>query len=184
MVEMPGGDPRDRLRARRTVLLTGALDHDRATSLCAELMTLDGTSSDPVELIVNSRGGPLEALSSVLDVIGLMRAPLHTICIGAAAGTAGVLVACGPGERRAAPHATISLRCDHRESLEGSAADVGRAADALRVTLGRVRDTVAARTGQPVDVIGEELERGAVHDAPAALGRGWIDAIADRGPRT
>src|SRR5690606_3780232 len=87
MVAMPGDGIQEQLTARRTVLLSGVLDHDRATSLCAELMALDGASSDAVELVVNSRGGPVEALSPVLDVVELLRAPLHTTCIGAAAGT-------------------------------------------------------------------------------------------------
>ena len=71
-------DPVDRLRAQRRLLVTGALDHTSTDRLCAELMLADGLSADPIELIVNSPGGPADVVHAVIDVIGLLRAPLRT----------------------------------------------------------------------------------------------------------
>jgi ATP-dependent Clp protease protease subunit len=159
--------------------MSGPLDRDAVTRLCAGLMALDGQSGDDVELVVNSEGGPLAEASAVLDVIELMRAPVNTTCVGAARGTAGIVVACGTGRRRAARHATISLRCDHPESIQGSAADIDRAVRALDAMRHRMHEALVAATGQPPETIAAEIEHGAIHDAPAALALHLIDEITD-----
>ena len=64
-------DPVVQLRADRRLLLTGILDQETADRLCAELMLADGRSADPIELIINSPGGAVDAVPAVLDVIGL-----------------------------------------------------------------------------------------------------------------
>ena len=58
MVDLPSTDPAQRLFERRTIMLSGPLDHAAVTRLCAQLMALDGRSGEAVELIVNSAGGP------------------------------------------------------------------------------------------------------------------------------
>jgi len=54
IVDLPRGDAFEQLRVRRRVLLSGRIDVEGATRVCAELMALDGQSRDEVELIVNS----------------------------------------------------------------------------------------------------------------------------------
>ena len=60
-------------------------------------MALDGRSADPVEVIVNSEGGPLADVLAVVDVLGSMRARVDTTCLGRAKGTAAIVLACGTG---------------------------------------------------------------------------------------
>ncbi|HZB71744.1 MAG TPA: ATP-dependent Clp protease proteolytic subunit, partial [Acidimicrobiales bacterium] len=73
-----------RLFERRTVLLTGALDGEAATAAAASLMALDADGDDPVTLLVNSPGGPLDAGVAVVDVLDLLGAPVEATCIGQA----------------------------------------------------------------------------------------------------
>lgn len=177
-VGVPEGDATSRLFDRRAVLVSGPLDHDAATRLCAELMALDGESTADVNVIVNSPGGPLGEVSAVLDVIDLMRAPLRTTCVGTAKGTAGILLACGTGVRKAAPNATISVRCDQHESVHGSAEDVARGAKELDALEHRLQQALVAATGQSAATIAGELDRGGVHGAAEAQALGLIDEIA------
>src|SRR5918994_561185 len=80
------------------------------TEVAASLMALDADGDDPVTLLVNSPGGPLDAGVAVVDVLDLLGAPVEATCIGQAVGTAAVVVACAtPGRRRAAPHPRLSL---------------------------------------------------------------------------
>lgn len=176
-VGVPDGDPARRLFDRRTVLLSGPLDHDAATRLCAELMALDGESADDVDVIVNSPGGPLDEVSAVLDVIELMRAPLRTTCVGTAKGTAGIVLACGTGRRRAAPNATICMRLDQHQSVQGSAEDLARGAQEIDVLRSRLEQALVAATGQPADTIAGELDHGGLHGAVEAQALGLIDEI-------
>ena len=83
----------------------GPLDGELVNGVAAELMALDGRSADDVELVINSDGGPPADVVVLLDVIGAMRAPVVTTCMGRAKGTAAVLLACGTGRR--ASHAEL-----------------------------------------------------------------------------
>ena len=53
----------DQLLARRTVVLDRALDGETAMFVAAQLMTLDAEGTERITLIVNSPGGPLDALT-------------------------------------------------------------------------------------------------------------------------
>jgi ATP-dependent Clp protease, protease subunit len=181
IVGMPEGDPHSRLFERRRILLSGPLDRPASDVLCAQLMALDGASAEDVEVIINSPGGPLAELSALLDVVELMRARVATTCVGAARGTAAILLACGTGRRRAGPHATVSLRVEHAEALAGTAADITRQAeelDRLRVLL---QQALVAATAQDEATIAAELDHGGIHDAEGARALGVIDEVLERG---
>lgn len=179
-VEEPASDARGALLRRRRVMLTGVLDEDAATRAAAELMMLDGESGEPVEVIVNSDGGPLLAIPAVLDVIDLMRAPVATCCIGRAMGTAAIVLASGRGGRSAAGHAMIGLRLRDQHDISGRASEIERFVEQLA----HARDRVVARlvrvTGLDEHAVAHELDEGAPMTAQAARARGLIDEIAVR----
>lgn len=179
VVPIPSGTPGEQLFDRRRVIVSGRLDSEQTTRLAAELMALDGTSTDPVEIFVGGDGGPLTDVFAVLDVIGLMRAPVNTTCIGGVRGTAAAILASGTGTRRAAQHAMISLRCDQTETFTGSADEAQRRAREVAAMRGRLVDLLASVTGQSATVIRHELDDGDTHDASSALAMGVIDAITD-----
>jgi ATP-dependent Clp protease protease subunit len=176
MVDLPE-DARTGGRPRR-IVATGPLDAEATVRLAAELMELDGRSAEGVELVVNSDGGRLGDVLGVLDVIGSMRAPVGTTCMGRAHGTAAVLLACGTGARRAGPHATISLRCTEPEHLEGPPGTLRRQLEDLE----RVRDQVVAAlarvTRRAPDELAGQLDDGPLMDPAAAAELGIIDRLA------
>jgi ATP-dependent Clp protease protease subunit len=181
LVEMPSSDPAKSLLERRTIMVSGRLVHEKATELCAELMALDGRSGDHVTLILNSGGGPVDALTAILDVVDLMRAPVDVTCVGAATGTAAVLLACATGERWAGRHARISLRVEREPSGSGTADEVALRAAERSATLHRIADRLAGVTDQPAAALLDELESGASRDADAARAYGLVDGVIERG---
>ena len=173
-------DPRALLLRQRRVMLTGAIDDDVVTRAAAELMMLDGESSRPVEVIVNSDGGPVHAALGLLDVLDLMRAPVATRCIGRAIGTAAVVLASGTRGRSAASGARIGLRLHDRYDVSGRAVDIERFAEQLD----HARDQVAARLRRVTQLddaqIAHELESGEPMTAEAARRHGLVDEIIRR----
>ena len=169
-----------RLFERRTVMLTGPLDGEAAAAVVASLMALDADGDDPVTLLVNSPGGPVEPGVAVVDVLDLLGVPVEATCIGQAVGTAAVVVACAtPGRRRAAPNARLSLRLAEG-ALEGPAGRLEReAADLLAVRDGLV-DRLVAATGHPRDEVAQATDRGALLSAEEAVRAGLVDEVATR----
>ena len=171
---------RDSLAEQRRILVSGPLEREAVTSLVAQLMAFDGSSSRDVEILISSPGGPVSDLLPVLDVFELMRAKVNVTAIGSVSGTAVGLVAAGTGERRAAPRARFSLRLDATESIHGSAQDLARHADQLNQQRSRYLVALSAATGQDEGVLMEEVDRGSGHTADEALAMGIIDTIAGR----
>lgn len=177
---VPFGDPVEQLRADRRLLLMGALDHPAADRVCAELMLADGRSGDPVELIINSPGGPVDALPAVLDVIGLLRAPLATRCIGTAAGTAAVVLASGTARRSATARATVGLRLDAGHVIEGRVDDIRHGAAQVSELWERITEHVVAVSALTADEAAAALRDGPHLSASDARAAGLIDHVDGR----
>ena len=174
------GESARRLFEQRTLMLTGELDGEVAGLVAASLMALDAEGDDPVRLLVNSPGGPVDAGLAVVDVLDLLGVPVEATCIGQAVGTAATVVACAtPGLRRAAPNARLSLRLAER-SLEGTAGRVEREAAELVAARDRVVDRLVVATGRPRDEVAAATDRGPVLSAPEAVAAGLVDEVAAR----
>jgi ATP-dependent Clp protease protease subunit len=171
--------PEDMLRARlferRLLFLTGPLDDRLAGDLAAQLMTLDASGDEPVQLQVDSPGGSLDAAFVVVDTIGLLGVDVHTTCAGRAEGSAVAVVAAG-AKRRAAPHASFKL-CQPKETVGGSAKDFEAWVAAHQRQLDEFHRHLAAATGRPFEVVEADTEAGRYLDAEAALQYGLVDEI-------
>ncbi|HSK97960.1 MAG TPA: ATP-dependent Clp protease proteolytic subunit [Euzebyales bacterium] len=175
--EDPAVNARSALLRQRRVLLTGTLDDHTVTRAATELMLLDGESSQQVELIVNSDGGPLPDVLALLDVVSLMRAPVATRCIGRAVGTAAVVLASGTAGRGAAANAMITLRLRERYDVDGRAIDVERFAGHLAGVRERIEAHLAAVTDLRGDDIRYALDDSGPLSAEMARDRGIIDEV-------
>lgn len=181
VVDVPGGhDPFERLFEQRRVFLRGRLDGATVTRLAAELMALDGESARDVTLVISSPGGPLDDVWSVLDVLAVMRAPVHTTALGQAAGTAAGVLACGTGRRRVAAHATVTLRLSEPDELRGTADEVRVAAEQLAARRGAFAQRLADATGRPVADLAGALDHGPVLSAAEACAVGIADEVLSK----
>jgi ATP-dependent Clp protease protease subunit len=172
-------DPYGRLFARRQVWLRSPLDHDAATRLAAELMALDAESEAPIELVINSPGGPVEAGLSVIDTLDILHAPVTTLCLGQAGGTAAAVLACARSVRRATPAARLALRLRPTE-FQGYANQLREQSDHLLELRDHLAVRLASATGQLPAVIAMDLDEGGFMTAEQALGYGLIDELATR----
>jgi ATP-dependent Clp protease protease subunit len=170
-------DAFDGLMARRTLFLRGPLDTQESSALAAELMTLDGASDEPVTLLVNSAGGPLAEAFTVIDVLRAMRAPVTTVALGQALGTAAAVVALGTGGREAVPNATMSLRVGAHTELIGAASHIQRQAEHLAALRDRLAELLAGASVLPLEMVRDELDHGRPLDVQEALASGLIDRV-------
>jgi ATP-dependent Clp protease, protease subunit len=165
-------------------VLDRALDGETATLVAAQLMSLDAASTEPMSLVVNSPGGPLDAADAVLGAIDLVRGPVDTTCLGRAEGTAAVVCAAGTGRRRMGPGARVRLRLPDVE-LTGPATRLNDDLARHREHQGALIDRLAAITGQERRLVERDVDVGRTLTADEALDYGLVDEVMggrSRGP--
>jgi ATP-dependent Clp protease protease subunit len=170
----------DFLRGRmfdfRTVSITGALDDDCASRVAIELMTLDATGDDIVQMLIDSGEGTLDAALTLIDVIDLLGVPLHATCLGRAEGPAlGVLAVAS--RRFATPHGRVRAS-EPTTTFTGRSQDVASWSAHRDEQLARYAERLAAATHRPVDELAAVLREGRYFDAEAARRFGFVDEIA------
>jgi len=170
----------ERLFERRIVLAHGELDDEAATSLCAQLLTLDAEAAEPIRLEVQGLGAGLAAALTVMGVLDVLRVPVRARAGGQITGPAlGVLAAAT--ERHAYPNAVFVLS-EPRLGFEGSAAALSAREEQARDMLEALYERLASVTGREVDQIREDARRGRYLTAADAIGYGLIQGPA--GPPT
>jgi ATP-dependent Clp protease, protease subunit len=91
-----------------------------------------------------------------------------------------LLVAIGTqGKRLALPHARIKLQQPIASVKEGQARDIETAAREILSLRQQVNEIYAQRTGQPLERIEKDLERGLFLSAQEALEYGLVDRVID-----
>src|SRR5256886_13845962 len=98
----------EKLFERRIVFVTGRLDDALAGQAAAQIMTLDAAGDEPIDVVLGSGDGTLEAAFVLIDVIDSARATVRVHCQGQAGGPPlGVAAARDP--RPAAPRPPVRV---------------------------------------------------------------------------
>jgi ATP-dependent Clp protease, protease subunit len=167
-----------RLLRDRIIFLGTPVDDAVANLVVAQLLYLQ--QADPerdISLYINSPGGAADAGLAIYDTMQLVRPRVRTTCVGMAASAAAVILGGGAkGLRSALPNARILI---HQAStgIEGTAQDIEvHARETLRLNA-RVRELLAADTGQPLERIVRDTDRDYWMSAAEAKDYGLIDSI-------
>ncbi|MGH3645840.1 MAG: ATP-dependent Clp protease proteolytic subunit [Micromonosporaceae bacterium] len=166
----------ERLFAQRLVMLHGPITSDAASGIVAQLLALDGTSTEPVRLHLSGPDGELDAVFALVDAVELMRAPVHAVVTGELGGAAlGVLAAAR--ERAAYRHARFRLAEPRVADVTGTADQiVGQASRHLQL-LEELIVRLAEMTGRPRSRVETDLSDGRLLSATDALEYGLIQQI-------
>jgi ATP-dependent Clp protease, protease subunit len=172
-------DPVDRLLRRRVIMLSGAIDVDKANDVMARLLYLEHEDpGEPIELRINSPGGEVLSGLAIVDTISQVRCPVATTCAGMAASMASVLLACGTrGRRRATANARVLIHQPWAGQFQGQATDLERAAEEILRQRARIDQLLADATGQPVERIHRDTERDTWFSAEEARDYGLVDEV-------
>lgn len=100
-----------RMMKDRIVFLTGQVEDNMASLLCAQLLFLEAESSEkPIYMYINSPGGVVTAGLSVYDTMQFIKCPVHTIVMGCAASMGSFLAMAGePGHRYVLPNSKTMI---------------------------------------------------------------------------
>ncbi len=171
------------LLQNRVVFLGAMVDGAVANLVVAQLLHLE--QEDPgrdIQLLINSPGGAVDAGLAIYDTMQLIRPQVATTCVGMAASMAAVILAGGAkGKRAALPSSRVMI---HQASggIQGTGADVDVQARELLRLNARVKELLAADTGQSLERITRDLNRDYWMSAPEAREYGLVDLVAGQTP--
>ena len=167
-----------RLLRERIIFLTGPIDDQTASLICAQLLFLESENpEEPISLHINSPGGLVTAGLAMYYTIQYIRCPVHTVCIGQASSAGSLILASGrSGHRYALPHAKIMI---HQPSggFSGQATDIKIHAEEILKTKKRLNEIYQKHTNISINEIEKAMERDRFFDPEEALKFGLIDKV-------
>ena len=167
-----------RLLKERIVFLSGALNDDIASLICAQLLFLESENPDKdITLYINSPGGVVTSGLSILDTMNYIRCDVATLCMGQACSMGSLLLTAGAkGKRYALPNSRVMVHQPHG-GAQGQATDIEIQAREILNIRKRINEIYAETTGQPIKVIEDALERDRFMSATEAKKFGLIDEV-------
>nr|YP_009529194.1 ATP dependent clp protease proteolytic subunit [Lennoa madreporoides]AXX75994.1 ATP dependent clp protease proteolytic subunit [Lennoa madreporoides] len=173
-------DVYNRLYRERLLFLGQEVDSQIANQLIGLIiyLSIEDDTKD-LYLFINSPGGWVIPGVAIYDTMQFVRPYIHTICMGLAASMGSFILVGGEITKRLAfPHARVMIHqpaCYFYESQAGEFILEAEELLKLRETLTRV---YVERTGKPLWVVSEDMERDVFLSAIEAQAYGIVDLVA------
>ena len=170
-----------RLLRERIVFLSGEVNDETASLVCAQLLFLEAESpKKPIDLYINSYGGVVTSGLAMYDTMQFIKAPVRTLCVGTARSMGSFLLMAGePGERAALPNASLHVH-QPLGGFQGQASDILIHAEDILKTKRRLNELYAKHTGQPIEMIERTLDRDYFMSADEAKAFGIVDHVYEK----
>ncbi|WP_349433875.1 ATP-dependent Clp endopeptidase proteolytic subunit ClpP [Pararhizobium sp. A13] len=167
-----------RLLKERIIFLTGPVEDQMATLICAQLLFLEAENpKKEIALYINSPGGVVTAGMAIYDTMQFIKPAVSTLCIGQAASMGSLLLAAGHKDMRfATPNARIMV---HQPSggFQGQASDIERHARDILKMKRRLNEVYVKHTGRTYEEVEQTLDRDHFMSADEALSWGVVDKV-------
>lgn len=173
-----------RLLKDRIVFISGEIDDNLANRVIAELLYLDSTGNEDINIYINSPGGSVSAGMAIYDTMNFVKSDVSTTCLGIAASMAAFLLSSGnKGKRYILPNADIMIH-QPLGGAQGQATDIKIASDRIIDLRKRLNRILSKNTSQSLKKIEKDTERDNYLSAKEALEYGLVDKIiTEKGSR-
>ena len=170
-----------RLLKERIIFLTGIVEDNIASLICAQLLFLESENPDKdISFYINSTGGSVTAGLAIYDTIQYIKPDVSTVCIGQAASMGSLLLAAGKeGKRYALPNSRIMVH-QPLGGVQGQASDIQIHANEILALKSNLNQIYAKHTGQNLKKIEEYLDRDSFLSPNEAKDFGLIDKIVTK----
>ena len=167
-----------RLLKERIIFLTGAIDDNLASLVCAQLLFLESENpKKEISFYINSPGGIVWSGLAVYDTMQYISSKIMTICIGQAASASSLLLAAGEKDMRfSLPNSRIMI---HQPSggYQGQVTDLEIQTNEIIKTKKRLNQIYAKHTGKNIKEVELIMERDKYFSPEEAIKFGLIDKI-------
>ncbi len=170
-----------RLLKERVIFITGPIEDQMATLVCAQLLYLEAENpKKEINLYINSPGGVVTSGMGIYDTMQFIKPAVSTLCIGQAASMGSLLLCAGNKDMRfALPNARIMV---HQPSggFQGQASDIQRHAEDIMKMKKRLNEVYVKHTGQDYETIEKTLDRDHFMTAEETREFGLIDKVIEQ----
>ena len=169
-----------RLLKERIIFLTGPIDDNIASLICAQLLFLESESpKKEISFYINSPGGIVWSGLAMYDTMQYISSKIMTICIGQAASAGSLLLTAGAGNMRySLPNSRIMM---HQPSggYQGQVTDIEIQTKEIIKTKKRLNEIYAKHSGRDIKEVEEIMERDKYFSPQEAIKFGLIDKIVE-----
>ena len=167
-----------RLLKERIIFLTGPIDDNIASLVCAQLLFLESENpKKEISFYINSPGGIVWSGLAVYDTMQYISSKIMTICIGQAASAGSLLLTAGEkGMRFSLPNSRIMI---HQPSggYQGQVTDLEIQTNEIIKTKKRLNQIYAKHTGKDIKEVELIMERDKYFSPEEAIKFGLIDKV-------
>lgn len=165
------------LLKERIIILTGEIDDTMSSSVCAQLLYLSSTGSEPILMYINSPGGSVSAGLAIYDTMNYIKCDVQTIAMGMCASMAAVLLCAGAKGKRCALTSSEVMIHQPLGGMQGQAKDMEIAAAHMQKMKHKLYRILSKQTGKDMETITIDCDRDYYMDAEEAKEYGLIDSI-------
>ena len=169
-----------RLLKERIIFLTGPIDDNIASLICAQLLFLESENpKKEISFYINSPGGIVWSGLAIYDTMQYVSSKIMTICVGQAASAGSLLLTAGEKNMRfSLPNSRIMV---HQPSggYQGQVTDIEIQTNEIKKTKHRLNEIYSKHTGKKLDEISVIMERDKYFSAEEAIKFGLIDKIVE-----
>ena len=167
-----------RLLKERIIFLTGPIDDNIASLICAQILFLESENpKKEISFYINSPGGIVWSGLAIYDTMQYVSSKIMTICVGQAASAGSLLLTAGAKDMRfSLPNSRIMV---HQPSAgyQGQATDIEIHAKEILALKERLNKIYSKHTNKSEDQIRKALERDKFMTPDEAKDFGLIDEV-------
>ena len=167
-----------RLLKERIIFLTGEVNDQVSSLICAQLLFLESENPNKdISFYINSPGGVVTAGLAMYDTMQYIKPDVATVCIGQACSAGSLLLMAGAaGKRYALPNSRIMI---HQPSggARGQATDIEIQAREILKLRTLLNNLYVKHTGQKLKAIEDGMERDNFMSPEEAKAFGLVDHV-------
>ena len=167
-----------RLLKERIIFLTGPIEDNLASLICAQLLFLESENpKKDISFYINTPGGTVWSGLAMYDTMQYISSKIMTICIGQAASAGSLLLAAGEkGMRFSLPNSRIMV---HQPSggFHGQVTDIEIQTEEIIKTKKRLNEIYTKHTGKSLKDIESIMESDKFFSPDEAIKFGLIDQV-------
>lgn len=169
-----------KLLSNRKIFIEGMINSETACEFLRQIMFLVSEDAEkPINVLVNSQGGEINAGFLIYDIIQSCKTPIRLFCVGQAYSMAAIIVACGK-QRYILPHSELLLHEPLIESqINGSNSSIQAVAKSLMKTKSKLNAILSKHTGHSEDEIEAMTIGNHFFNAEESVAFGLVDKIID-----